>query len=199
MSTISRLVAELSKLTHLDISRNAYSSMPRACSWPSTLRYLNISGAKLETITPCLATTLEVLKVDHVAIVLTDLKPSQQINSFINHFSLLLYPVQVLDLSNNDLKSFSLFLPALRELYLSGNKIQSLPSGWLLPNLQILTIQVRTNLFFFLLPMLFIYPTVTPPCSSTVKHLEHVWPLRPPVIRTTPELTGGSEQIRLLL
>nr|AJP16420.1 toll-like receptor 2 [Larimichthys crocea] len=113
LSTINRLVAELSKLTHLDISRNAYSSMPRACSWPSTLRYLNISGAKLETITPCLATTLEVL-----------------------------------DLSNNDLKSFSLFLPALRELYLSGNKIQSLPSGWLLPNLQILTIQSNTlNMF----------------------------------------------------
>ncbi|XP_039996663.1 toll-like receptor 2 isoform X2 [Xiphias gladius] len=61
LSTVSRLVAKLSKLTHLDISRNAYSSMPRGCSWPSTLRYLNISRAKLITITPCLPTTLEVL------------------------------------------------------------------------------------------------------------------------------------------
>ncbi|KAG8005905.1 Toll-like receptor 2 type-1 [Nibea albiflora] len=113
LSTINRLVAGLSKLTHLDISRNAYSSMPPTCSWPSTLRYLNISRAKLETITPCLPTTLEVL-----------------------------------DLSNNDLKSLNLYLPALRELYLSGNKIQSLPSGWLLPNLQILTIQSNTlNMF----------------------------------------------------
>ncbi|KAF0028941.1 hypothetical protein F2P81_018046 [Scophthalmus maximus] len=61
LSTLRRLVAKLYKLTHLDISRNRYSSMPDSCSWPSTLRHLNISGAKLTTITPCLPTTLEVL------------------------------------------------------------------------------------------------------------------------------------------
>lgn len=53
--------------------------------------------------------------------------------------------VQVLDLSHNNLKDFLLVLPALRELHLSGNKLLRLPAGWLFPNLQTLSIQVRTN------------------------------------------------------
>lgn len=57
---MSRLVAKLSKLTHLDISRNGYSSMPLGCSWPATLRYLNISKAKLMSVTVCLPAALEV-------------------------------------------------------------------------------------------------------------------------------------------
>lgn len=57
---MSRLVSKLTKLTHLDISRTGYSSMPLSCSWPTTLRYLNISRAKLTTITSCLPTSLEV-------------------------------------------------------------------------------------------------------------------------------------------
>ncbi|XP_068569233.1 toll-like receptor 2 type-2 [Cebidichthys violaceus] len=65
LSTMSRQVTKLSKLTHLDISRNGYSSMPQGCSWPSTLRYLNISRAKLTTITPCLPATLEVLDLSN--------------------------------------------------------------------------------------------------------------------------------------
>lgn len=141
---MSRLVAKLSKLTHLDISRNGYSSMPLGCSWPSTLRYLNISRAKLTTITVCLPADLEVLRVAPTA--LTDLTPSQ------SEKSLLLYYVQVLDLSNNNLKDFYLVLPALRELHLSGNKFLRLPPGGLFPNLQTLTIQVRANhisRFFF--------------------------------------------------
>ncbi|XP_022625698.1 toll-like receptor 2 type-2 [Seriola dumerili] len=113
LSTLSQLVAKLYKLTHLDISRTNYNSMPPSCSWPSTLRYLNISGAKLDNITLCLPATLEVL-----------------------------------DLSNNNLKDFTVALPALRELHLSGNKFLRLPSGYLFPNLQTLTIQSNTlNVF----------------------------------------------------
>uniref|UniRef100_A0A7N5ZTA2 Toll-like receptor 2 n=1 Tax=Anabas testudineus TaxID=64144 RepID=A0A7N5ZTA2_ANATE len=65
LSTMSRLVQRLYKLTHLDISRTDYSSMPQQCSWPSTLRHLNISGAKLITITPCLPTTVQVLDLSY--------------------------------------------------------------------------------------------------------------------------------------
>lgn len=61
VKTVSRLVVKLSKLTHLDISRNGYSEMPQTCSWPSTLRFLNISRTKLSTVTTCLPITLEVL------------------------------------------------------------------------------------------------------------------------------------------
>ncbi|XP_021166235.2 toll-like receptor 2 isoform X1 [Fundulus heteroclitus] len=64
LSTINQLVAKL-KLTHLDISRTGYSSMPSSCSWPSTLKYLNISRAKLRSITDCLPTSLEVLDLSY--------------------------------------------------------------------------------------------------------------------------------------
>ncbi|XP_061566803.1 toll-like receptor 2 [Cololabis saira] len=65
LSTVSRLVAKLTKMTHLDISRTSYSSMPSSCSWPSALRYLNISMSKLTTTTPCLPTSLEVLDLSY--------------------------------------------------------------------------------------------------------------------------------------
>ncbi|XP_054863468.1 toll-like receptor 2 isoform X2 [Amphiprion ocellaris] len=65
LSTVSRLVTKLSKLTHLDVSRTGYISMPPSCPWPSTLRHLNISGAKLTTTTPCLPATLEVLDLSN--------------------------------------------------------------------------------------------------------------------------------------
>lgn len=63
LSTTSRLVAKLSRLTHLDVSRNRYSSMPRRCSWPPGLRYLNMSGIRIPSISPCLPAGLEVLAV----------------------------------------------------------------------------------------------------------------------------------------
>ncbi|KAM6909413.1 toll-like receptor 2 [Xenentodon cancila] len=65
LSTINRLVTKLTKLTHLDISRTGCTSMPSSCSWPSTLRYLNISMSKLTTTTPCLPTSLEVLDLSY--------------------------------------------------------------------------------------------------------------------------------------
>lgn len=140
LSAPSRLVAKLSKLTHLDISRNGYSSMPQSCSWPSTLRFLNISRAKLTSITQCLPASLEVdggrdAGRDAGRRLPPDVFTSDNLLSF----------VQVLDLSLNDLKHFSVVLPALRELHLSGNKFLQLPPGWLFPNLQTLTVQVRTG------------------------------------------------------
>ncbi|KAM3857481.1 toll-like receptor 2 [Diretmus argenteus] len=65
LSTLGRLVTKLAKLTHLDVSRNGYISMPQGCSWPSTLRHLNLSWAKLTSVTPCLPTTLEVLDLSN--------------------------------------------------------------------------------------------------------------------------------------
>ncbi|KAM6949261.1 toll-like receptor 2 [Aplochiton taeniatus] len=65
LSTVSQLVARLAKLTHLDISRNAYSSMPLRCTWPSSLRFLNLSRANLLAVTPCLTSSLEVLDLSH--------------------------------------------------------------------------------------------------------------------------------------
>ncbi|XP_045577373.1 toll-like receptor 2 [Salmo salar] len=65
ISIISKLVTRLDKLIHLDISQNAYTSMPPTCSWPQTLTHLNISWAKLQRVTHCLPLTLEILDLGH--------------------------------------------------------------------------------------------------------------------------------------
>ncbi|KAL6118223.1 tlr2 [Pungitius sinensis] len=112
LSTMSQQVAKLSKLTHLDISRNGYSSMPMDCPWPSTLRYLNISRAKLTTITPCLPITLEVLDLS---------------NNDLNGFILFLPALRELHLSGNKLlrlPSGSLF-PNLRTLSIQSNTLNT--------------------------------------------------------------------------
>lgn len=66
LSTLSHLVANLSKLAQLDVSRNGYNLMPPRCSWPSTLQYLNISGSKLIEVTACMPTTLQVRTVKSI-------------------------------------------------------------------------------------------------------------------------------------
>ncbi|KAM4713887.1 LOW QUALITY PROTEIN: toll-like receptor 2 [Anableps anableps] len=136
LSTMSRLVTKLTKLTQLDVSRTSYSSMPPSCSWPSTLRYLNISQAKLTTITPCLPKSLEVERLGQRQVN----HPNEKIHSI--YF--ILTSLKVLDLSYNDLKEFVLALPILRELHLSGNKFLRLPAGGQYPNLQTITIQSNT-------------------------------------------------------
>uniref|UniRef100_A0A4W5LBH9 TIR domain-containing protein n=1 Tax=Hucho hucho TaxID=62062 RepID=A0A4W5LBH9_9TELE len=65
LSLISKLVTRLDKLVHLDISQNGYTSMPPTCSWPQTLTHLNVSGAKLRRVSPCLPLTLEILDLGH--------------------------------------------------------------------------------------------------------------------------------------
>ncbi|CAL8241242.1 unnamed protein product [Merluccius merluccius] len=65
LSVLVGLVSKLSKLTHLDVSHTGYSSMPASCSWPSTLRHLNLSWAKLTHVGPCLPVSLEVLDLSH--------------------------------------------------------------------------------------------------------------------------------------
>lgn len=137
---MSRLVTKLTKLTQLDASRTAYSFMPPSCSWPSTLRHLNMSSAKLTTITPCLPTSLEVERLHQSQV-------NDPIESIYSIY-VILTSLKVLDLSYNDLKEFVLAMPVLRELHLSGNKFLRLPAGWQFPNLQTLTIQVRKNVVY---------------------------------------------------
>ncbi|XP_051251162.1 toll-like receptor 2 type-2 [Dicentrarchus labrax] len=110
LSMVRWLVVKLSKLTHLDLSRNGYSSMPLSCSWPHTLRYLNISRAKLTAITPCLPTTLEVLDLS---------------NNDLKNFYLVLPALRELYLSGNkflSLPSGELF-PNLQTLKIQSNTL----------------------------------------------------------------------------
>ncbi|KAG7236292.1 hypothetical protein INR49_001208 [Caranx melampygus] len=110
LSTMSQLVVKLDKLTHLDISRTSYSQMPPQCSWPSTLRYLNISGAKLNRITRCLPETLEVLDLS---------------NNDLTDFTVALPVLKELHLSGNkllDLPSGHL-VPNLQTLTIQSNTL----------------------------------------------------------------------------
>lgn len=61
LGLMSRLVTNLKKLKYLDLSYNSFVSMPEKCSWPVTLRFLNLSSTKLSTLTPCLPSSLTVL------------------------------------------------------------------------------------------------------------------------------------------
>nr|QNT60750.1 Toll-like receptor 2 [Micropterus salmoides] len=130
LSTVSRLVAKLSKLTHLDISRNGYSSMPRGCTWPATLRYLNISRAKLTTISPCLPTTLEVLDLSNNDLkgFLLDLPALRELHLSGNKFlrippGSLFTNLQTLNIQSNTLKMFD------RSDLQSYRRLQSLQMG----------------------------------------------------------------------
>ncbi|KAL3050894.1 hypothetical protein OYC64_001215 [Pagothenia borchgrevinki] len=86
------------------------SPCPGDCSWPSTLRYLNISWAKLTTISPCLPETLEVLDLSN-----NDLKA----------FILMLPSLRELHLSGNKLLSLppGWMFPNLQTLTIQSNTL----------------------------------------------------------------------------
>ncbi|KAM9425594.1 toll-like receptor 2 isoform 2-T2 [Pholidichthys leucotaenia] len=114
LATTSSLVEKLSKLTHLDISRTGYVDMPSTCPWPRTLRYLNISRAKLSTTTGCLPQTLEVLDMSYNNLrdFTTFLPRLRELHLSGNKFQLLppghLFPnLQKLTIQSNTLNMFS--------------------------------------------------------------------------------------------
>ncbi|XP_059409595.1 LOW QUALITY PROTEIN: toll-like receptor 2 [Carassius carassius] len=61
LGLMSQLATNLKSLTDLDLSHNSFVSMPEKCSWPATLRFLNLSSTKLRKMTPCLPSSLTVL------------------------------------------------------------------------------------------------------------------------------------------
>ncbi|KAM4536954.1 toll-like receptor 2 type-2 [Odontesthes bonariensis] len=134
LSTLSRLVAKLTKLTHLDISRNGYSFMPSSCSWPSTLRFLNISRTKLTNISPCLPTSLEVLDLN---------------NNDLSAFTLPLPALRELYLSGNKflrLPSGQLF-PNLQTLTIQSNTLNTFGRSDLKSYRRLQTLQAGQNKF----------------------------------------------------
>lgn len=110
LSAVSRLLATHSRLTHLDVSRNGYSSMPAACPWPSHLRHLNVSGAKLTSVTSCLPESLQVLDLSHNAL---------------QTFALLLPALTELHLNGNKLLRLPAgkLLPRLQTLAVQSNAL----------------------------------------------------------------------------
>uniref|UniRef100_A0A3P9BZ38 Toll like receptor 2 n=1 Tax=Maylandia zebra TaxID=106582 RepID=A0A3P9BZ38_9CICH len=57
----SKLFTRLEKLENLDMSRNSFDSMPSTCSWPASLKFLNLSSTSLPEVTSCLPQSLQIL------------------------------------------------------------------------------------------------------------------------------------------
>ncbi|CAI5784213.1 toll-like receptor 2 isoform X1 [Podarcis lilfordi] len=65
ISVVAESVALRRHLINLDISQNNFEAMPASCVWPRSLKFLNISGCKLNMLTNCIPRSLEVLDVSH--------------------------------------------------------------------------------------------------------------------------------------
>ncbi|XP_063333293.1 toll-like receptor 2 [Pelmatolapia mariae] len=57
----SELFTKLEKLENLDMSGNSFGSMPLTCSWPASLKFLNLSSTSLPEVTSCLPQSLQIL------------------------------------------------------------------------------------------------------------------------------------------
>uniref|UniRef100_A0A669D6C2 Toll like receptor 2 n=1 Tax=Oreochromis niloticus TaxID=8128 RepID=A0A669D6C2_ORENI len=57
----SELFTKLVKLENLDMSGNSFDSMPLTCSWPASLKFLNLSSTSLPEVTSCLPQSLQIL------------------------------------------------------------------------------------------------------------------------------------------
>lgn len=57
----SELFTKLVKLENLDMSGNSFDSMPSTCSWPASLKFLNLSSTSLPEVTSCLPQSLQIL------------------------------------------------------------------------------------------------------------------------------------------
>ncbi|NWT91071.1 TLR22 protein, partial [Lanius ludovicianus] len=59
----SESLSHLGNLIVLDISQNNFGEIPSNCTWPKTLKYLNLSSTQIPKLTKCIPQTLEVLDV----------------------------------------------------------------------------------------------------------------------------------------
>ncbi|XP_042326142.1 LOW QUALITY PROTEIN: toll-like receptor 2 type-2 [Sceloporus undulatus] len=110
LEVVSRSAARMVNLCNLDISQNNFETMPDICEWPKNLKYLNISGSKVNKLTECIPQSLEVLDVS---------------NNNLQDFRLSLPHLQELYLQNNKLIALPLaiFIPSIRILNIRGNKV----------------------------------------------------------------------------
>ncbi|XP_042322395.1 toll-like receptor 2 type-2 [Sceloporus undulatus] len=110
IEVVSRSASRVLNLCNLDISRNNFEAMPDICEWPKNLKYLNISGSKVNKLTECLPQSLEVLDVS---------------SNNLQDFRLRLPYLQELYLQNNKLTALPLsaFIPSIRILNIRGNKV----------------------------------------------------------------------------
>lgn len=116
--TVCEALGHLSMLAHLDLSQNdfpqSFSSSP--CTWPQSLRILNVSNTGLEHVDPALPPNIEILDLSANRIITFDLSLSR---------------LKELYLSNNRLQACPSVsrLPSLEVLSVDQNQISQLPNS----------------------------------------------------------------------
>ncbi|XP_074085202.1 toll-like receptor 2 [Macrotis lagotis] len=112
LKRVGELLSTVKNLTHLDISKNSFDSVPENCQWPRKLKYLNISSTKTYRVTSCIPQTLEILDIS---------------NNQLSDFTLHLPHLKELYLSRNKLKTLpdAANLPHLMAMRINQNTVLS--------------------------------------------------------------------------
>uniref|UniRef100_A0A8C5RUM6 Toll like receptor 2 n=1 Tax=Laticauda laticaudata TaxID=8630 RepID=A0A8C5RUM6_LATLA len=137
----ARSVAHFVNLTNLDVSQNNLEQMPESCNWPKSLKYLNISGCKVEKLTSCIPDFLEILDAS---------------NNFLHDFKVSLPHLQELYLTNNRFKTLpdAAFIPHVRFVTIRENSVFVFSEQELVAQLQL--IDCHFNSFVSILCILII-------------------------------------------
>ncbi|XP_074085204.1 LOW QUALITY PROTEIN: toll-like receptor 2 [Macrotis lagotis] len=112
LKRVGELLSTVKTLTHLDISKNSFDSVPENCQWPRKLKYLNVSSTKIYRVTSCIPQTLEILDIS---------------NNQLSDFTLHLPHLKELYLSRNKLKTLpdAANLPHLMAMRINQNTVLS--------------------------------------------------------------------------
>ncbi|XP_070613349.1 toll-like receptor 2 [Erythrolamprus reginae] len=134
LDRVARTVAHLVNLTNLDVSQNNLEQMPESCHWPKSLKYLNISGCKVEKLTDCIPDSLEILDAS---------------SNFLYDFKVSLPRLQELYLKNNRLKTLpnAAFIPHVRFLTIRENNVFVFSEQELENFVELKLLDVRYNSF----------------------------------------------------
>ncbi|XP_031718916.1 toll-like receptor 2 [Anarrhichthys ocellatus] len=110
----SQLFTKLSKLKNIDMSGNAFHSMPETCYWPPSLQFLNLSSTHLLKVTTCLPVSLRILDISDNDLTVFNVKLPFLTELYISGNKIVtlpdgvLYPrLTFLSIPNNDLQTFS--------------------------------------------------------------------------------------------
>ncbi|XP_064566884.1 toll-like receptor 2 type-1 [Zonotrichia leucophrys gambelii] len=105
-------ISRLPKLINLDISQNTFLEIPGECTWPTHLKYLNLSSTHIPKVTRCIPQSLEVLDVS---------------GNNLKEFGLQLLSLKELYLTRNQLKTLpgAARIPNLVSLSVRRNKLNS--------------------------------------------------------------------------
>ncbi|XP_060102608.1 toll-like receptor 2 [Heteronotia binoei] len=134
LGTVATSVAHLGNFTTLDVSRNNFGQMPKSCTWPRSLKFLNISGCKVNSLTTCISQNLEVLDVS---------------NNNLNNFILSLPQLRELYITNNKLITLpdASFISNVQLMVVRENKLMDFSKEQLGKFAQLEMLDARTNSF----------------------------------------------------